>query len=64
MFPTLSKLATAAVYVATSILIVETSPHALERAIMLGWFNLVSLTPFIVIWGIYLFLAQNAQKIH
>lgn len=59
----LSKLATAAVYVVASILIVETCPHVLERAVMLGWFNLVSLTPFIVIWGIYLFLAQNAQKI-
>jgi len=59
----LSKLATAAVYVAASILIVETTQSPIERAVLLGWFNLVSLSPFAAIWGIYILLASKAQPV-
>lgn len=59
----LSKLATAAVYVAASIMIVEATTSVIDRALMLAWFNLVSLSPFAVIWGIYILLARNAQKV-
>lgn len=59
----LSKLATAAVYVAASIMIHEATTSMFERAIMLAWFNLVSLSPFAVIWGVYILLARNAQTV-